>query len=60
MQIKLRAREMSYSMRDLDDVAGTKRYFLKAGWSRGHLNYKAIAKAAEAMGGHLVIEWDDD
>lgn len=59
-QIKLRAREMNYSMRELDGIVGTRTYFLKAGWSRGRLNYDAIAKAAEAMGGHLVIEWDDD
>ncbi len=56
--IRDRADKMNLTMVDLDAMARTKRYFQKAGWHGLGSNGKYVARAIEALGGRLLVEWD--
>lgn len=59
-KIRERAVALNMTMHDVDAVAGTKGHF---GGQHSRLvrraNQDHIARAVEALGGRLVIEWDD-
>ncbi|PRD40426.1 hypothetical protein C5748_26995 [Phyllobacterium phragmitis] len=58
--IRQRCAELNYSMRDLDELARTKRYFRQAGWLfKKRLNYQAIGRAVQALDGELTVRWRD-
>lgn len=59
-QIRRRCFDLNLSMGDLDAMAGTGHYFLKAAWLTGGVNGKAIAKAVQALDGELSVRWRDD
>lgn len=59
-QIRSRCFELNLSMGDLDAMAGTGHYFLKAAWLTGGVNGKAIARAVQALDGELFVKWRDD
>jgi hypothetical protein len=44
-------------MVDLDAIAGTKRYFQKAGWHTSQPNHGALLKAIEVLEGAVSINW---
>jgi hypothetical protein len=57
-QIKERARYLNLSMRDVDAMAGTKRYFYAAKWlGSGQPNLKAVGKAILALDGEVTAVW---
>lgn len=57
--IKQRARELNYSLSDVDKLAGSKTYFARAGWTgRRQMNFQYVGRAVEALGGRLVVVWD--
>ena len=58
-QIRQKCFECALSMADLDEMAGTGTYFSKAGWHNGTVNPKKVAKAVKALGGQLVVRWDE-
>ncbi len=58
--IRLRCRNLNYSMVELDALAGTKRYFQKAIWHSGRLSYPAICKAIAALDGEISVRWRDE
>lgn len=62
-EILKRADGLRLSLRDLDEIAGTKSFFKRANWRRppGKMNVNGAAylKAIAALGGRLVIEWED-
>lgn len=55
--IRDRASDLSLSMVDLDEAAGTQRYFQKAAWCNGNFNRKALLRAIEALGGEVSVRW---
>jgi len=55
--IRDRAFDLKLSMVDLDAMAGTRRYFQKAGWYNGNFNRKALLRAVEALGGEVSVSW---
>lgn len=58
--IKARARELNYTLPDVDQLAGSKTYFARAGWTgRRQIHYQHVGRAVEALGGRLVVVWDD-
>lgn len=58
--IRTRAIELNMSMHDIDVLARTKTYFRRSLWfGQKTGSAGAIARAIEALGGRLVIEWDD-
>lgn len=57
-QIRQRAFEIGYSMRDIDELARTKQYFFSGSW-RYNLDYKAIGRAITALDGEVVAVWND-
>lgn len=58
-QIRDRAFKLNMSMVDLDAIAKTKKYFQKGGWHSGHINHRAIARAAYALDGLIAVRWKD-
>ena len=56
--IRDRAQNLNLSMVDIDEIAGTKRYFQKAAWCNGNFNRKAVLRAVEALGGEVSVHWD--
>lgn len=56
-RIRDRAFDLNLSMVDLDAMAGTKKYFQKAGWVNGNINRKAMLRAIEALGGEVSVQW---
>jgi hypothetical protein len=59
-QIRDRAFELGYSLRDIDEISGTKKYFALQQWvKRERANYKAVVKAIEALGGKVSAQWND-
>jgi hypothetical protein len=57
--IRDRAFERGINMPELDRLCGSRGYFARAGWYDGSVNYDAIARAVEALGGKLYVEWED-
>lgn len=58
--VRERARELNYSMPDVDEIAGTGKYFQKAGWfNHTRPNFVYVSRAVEALGGTLVTVWDE-
>jgi hypothetical protein len=55
-KVRQRAVEKGLSLRDLDRLARTKRYFQQ---STRRLNLEYVARAAVVLGGEIRIEWDD-
>jgi hypothetical protein len=52
--------EIRWTMADLDQAAGTKGYFSRAGWLGKHvINYKAIGRAIVALDGEVKAAWND-
>jgi len=59
-QIRTRCRELNYSMVDLDELAGTNKYFQQAQWhGRDTYNGKYICRAIEALSGTVIAQWSD-
>lgn len=57
-QIKLRARELNMSMRDIDELARSGSYFYSAAWRQNSRpNPKHIANAIAALDGHIEAVW---
>jgi hypothetical protein len=58
--IRVRCKELGYSMGDLDEIARTKRYFTSALWlSNKSVRGSAVYKAVEALDGTLLVSWRD-
>lgn len=58
-EVRKRARTLRMSMRDLDALSRSKRYFQANGWiGKARVNHKALARAIDALGGRLRVEWD--
>ncbi len=57
-QSRCRCYEIKWTMRDLDEEAGTNRYFQTRGYRSGSPNFKAIYRGVKALGGHLEVRWD--
>jgi hypothetical protein len=57
-EIRERARQMNISMVELDALAKSGCYFLKAAWLNQGIVGKHIYRAIEALGGHLSVDWD--
>jgi hypothetical protein len=55
--VRKRATARGWSMVDLDAIAGTKRYFQKAGWHTSQPNHGALLKAIEVLEGAVSISW---
>lgn len=55
--VRQRAHDEGMSLRDLDVVSGTHRYFQA---SLRRLVWKHVAAGVEALGGRLVPSWDED
>lgn len=58
-QSRRRCYDINWTMRDLDEEAGTKRYFQTRGYRSKHPNFKAINRGVTALGGRLEIRWDE-
>lgn len=60
-QIRARCFELNLSMVDLDEMAGTKKYFQTAGWY-GHewVSGEYVRRAVEALDGTLEAKWSED
>ena len=59
-EVRDRCQALGYTMRDLDDVAGTGRYFESRAWAKSKQpNAKAIFQAIKALGGKVRVEWVD-
>lgn len=59
-QIRTKCFEIHWTMADLDQAAGTKGYFSRAGWLGKHvINYKAIGRAIAALDGEVTAAWND-
>lgn len=58
--IRERATILNYSMVDVDAMARTRRYFAQHRWLSAPRNYKAMAKAVQALHGRLELRvtWD--
>jgi hypothetical protein len=59
-QIRERAFDLGYSMPDVDQLARTKKYFQTAAWHCGHVNYRAIGRAIDALDGKIAVEWSSE
>lgn len=57
-QVRSRAFELLYTMRDVDELSRTKSYFSTAGWHRW-INHRAIVRAIEALDGRVTAIWND-
>lgn len=58
--VRDRCRPLGYTMRDLDELAGTGRYFPSRAWAKCRQpSPKAISQAVKALGGKLRVEWID-
>lgn len=55
--IRTRASARGWSMVDLDSIAGTRRYFQKAGWHTSRATHGAWLKAIEVLEGDISIQW---
>lgn len=55
--IRTRASARGWSMVDLDSIAGTKKYFQKAGWHTSRSVHGAWLKAIEVLEGSVSIQW---
>ena len=56
--VRARAMARGWSMVDLDAIAGTRRYFQKAGWHTSrHPNHSALLKAVEVLEGAISVSW---
>lgn len=59
--IRDRCFELGYSMVDLDELAKTKGYFARSGWSKSRRpNYRAVGLAVAALDGELQARWRDE
>jgi hypothetical protein len=57
--IRRRCRDIGYSMSDLDELAGTGKFFAKAHWRCRRPTAGPIAKAVAVLGGELTISWKE-
>lgn len=58
--VRERCLVLGYTMRDLDEIAGTGRYFQSRAWAKSrHPSPKAVFRAVRALGGKLRVEWID-
>ncbi len=55
-QIRLRCRELNYTMPDLDKMARTKHYFEKAAWLN-YTSHRALGRAVDALFGDMKADW---
>ena len=58
-QILARTEEIGWTLHDLDEASGTKKYFATQGWRYFRPNIVKLEKATKALGGKLAIEWID-
>lgn len=58
-QCRTRCYEMNWTMRDVDEEAGTKRYFQTRGYRSKYPNFRAIGRGVRALGGHFEVRWDE-
>lgn len=53
--------KLNLTMADLDDIAGTKRYFQNRSWKNSKKpNYAVIYKAVAALDGEISVRWRDE
>lgn len=55
--VRARATARGWPMVDLDVIALTGKYFQKAGWHSGRVNYGAVCKAIEVLEGRISVSW---
>lgn len=59
-EIRSKCRDLAYTMADLDQIAGTRRYFRGRHWRSSRLRASpAVLKAVVALGGVLKADWQD-
>lgn len=58
-QLRERAYDIGWYMPDVDDDAGTGRYFQSRGYKSKYPNFKAIQRGIKVLGGHLEAVWDE-
>lgn len=58
-QVRSFCYDLGWIMRDLDEESGTGQYFQTRGYRRKYPNFKAIQRAAKALGGTLQVQWRD-
>lgn len=56
-RIRERAFELGYSMPDIDKLARSRKYFQQGTWHAGHIDYRAIARAINALDGVVSADW---
>jgi hypothetical protein len=57
--IRFRGRELGLSAAELDRKTKSGTYFYKAAWLLKNMNYRALTKAVEVLGGELRVEFED-
>ena len=59
--VRNRCFEIRWSMQDLDEEAGTGGFFYNHNWTKAseRQTFWAFAQAVEALGGRLLIKWED-
>lgn len=59
-EIRAKCRQLDYTMGDLDELARTKPYFRRSNWRKTKRpSSAAVSKAVAALGGTLMVEWQD-
>lgn len=58
-EIRTKCFEIRWTMADLDQAAGTKGYFSRAGWLGKPVNYKAIGRAIQSLDGVIRVQWSE-
>jgi len=58
-QIRERCRDLGLIMKELDDIARSKRFFQKQGWRGSTFNHRVLSRSVKTLGGSLRVEWDD-
>ncbi|CVI14849.1 conserved hypothetical protein [Agrobacterium fabacearum CFBP 5771] len=58
-QLRVRAYDNGWYMPDIDDEAGTGRYFRSRGYKSKYPNFKAIQRGVKVLGGRLEAVWDE-
>lgn len=60
-EVRLRAKQLNLTLRDLDEIAGLKTYFqtMRAKTPPRRIRLTTMEAVLEALGGRLVVEWSD-
>jgi hypothetical protein len=55
--VRQRARDLGYSLRELDEELETGKYFRKG---NRFLNFRAVMRAVKFLNGQILVEWDSE